>query len=315
MKKTCLLLVLLIAFSSNAQKCINYEVDEKGVIELTKEIKIPKIKSGYTLWLPDTDALGMVIFFNSRRDTIKREFIIDYSIENKLAVLYLTTENQVEFLFEKNKMLQLEKLMKSVMDEHLIPSNNLLFCGMSLAGTRAVKQAIFASDSLSQYNIEAKAIAICDAPLDMIRFHKEAVKAGLLEFHPLAANEGKWVSLYLEKELGGRPRDQIEAYIEYSPYSYVAGNKNLSQLKNVAIRAYTEPDIDWWIENRRKDYYGMNAVDLAALINELKILGNENASLIATEGKGYHPDGKRHPHSWSIVDEKALIDWFINLEE
>lgn len=57
----------------------------------------------------------------------------------------------------------------------------------------------------------------------------------------------------------------------------------------------------------------MNAIDLAALINELKILDNRRAELIITHDKGYLPDGTRHPHSWSIVDEKELIDWFVEM--
>ena len=57
----------------------------------------------------------------------------------------------------------------------------------------------------------------------------------------------------------------------------------------------------------------MNAIDLAALVNELRILGNERAELIVTRARGKLPDGTRHPHSWSIVDEKELIDWFLAL--
>jgi len=32
--------------------------------------------------------------------------------------------------------------------------------------------------------------------------------------------------------------------------------------------------------------------------------------LMITHDKGYHPDGARHPHSWSIVDEEDLAEWF-----
>jgi len=87
----------------------------------------------------------------------------------------------------------------------------------------------------------------------------------------------------------------------------------MEKFNNIAIRAYTEPDINWWIENRRKDYYGMNAVDLAAFINTLKINGNQEAELIVTNNKGYDDSGNRHPHNWNIVDEKELIQWFSQL--
>ncbi|MEZ5040542.1 MAG: hypothetical protein R2828_11630 [Saprospiraceae bacterium] len=76
-----------------------------------------------------------------------------------------------------------------------------------------------------------------------------------------------------------------------------------------------ENDVQWWMENRGKDYYGMNAIDAAALINALRLQGNDKAELILTQNKGYRPDGTRHPHSWSIVDEQELVDWFAGLLE
>jgi hypothetical protein len=180
---------------------------------------------------------------------------------------------------------------------------------MSLEGTRAMKQAMFTNDPDSKYKLKPKAIVICDSPLDMVRFHKEMVKAKKLNFNPVTANEGTWVSGYLESNLGGTPENKFHSYVEYSPYCYSDDSiKNFLNFEDIAIRAYTEPDVNWWIETRRKDYYSMNSIDLAALINELKIAGNENAELIITNNKGYLPDGTRHPHSWSIVDEKEMID-------
>ena len=40
-------------------------------------------------------------------------------------------------------------------------------------------------------------------------------------------------------------------------------------------------------------------------------MGNEQAELIVTSGKGYRPDlgGIRLPHAWSIVDERDLANW------
>lgn len=82
-------------------------------------------------------------------------------------------------------------------------------------------------------------------------------------------------------------------------------------LSGLAIRVYSEPDVHWWMENRGKDYYDMNTTDAAALVNALRLQGHKEAELILTRDKGFRPDGSRHPHSWSIVDEKALISWFL----
>jgi hypothetical protein len=148
----------------------------------------------------------------------------------------------------------------------------------------------------------------------MVRFHREMAKARDLDFHPATANEGRWVSGYLEKNLHGTPDESPAAYIDYSPYCYSAnGGPHVRSLLDVALRCYVEPDVNWWIDTRRKDYYAMNAVDLAALVNALKISGHRQAELITTQNKGFLPDGSRHPHSWRIVDEQELIDWFAGL--
>ncbi len=39
----------------------------------------------------------------------------------------------------------------------------------------------------------------------------------------------------------------------------------------------------------------------------------KNAESTITHDQGCHSDGTRHPHSWSIVDERELIDWFMEL--
>jgi hypothetical protein len=54
-----------------------------------------------------------------------------------------------------------------------------------------------------------------------------------------------------------------------------------------------------------------NIPDATALVNILRLLGNTQAELITTGGAGHMPDGSRNPHSWSIVDERALAEWLI----
>jgi hypothetical protein len=235
-------------------------------------------------------------------------------LTQKLAVLYATTENRLEFFFDTARLQEIENYIHEVISSYNISEDNMLYCGMSLEGTRALKLALFGQSEHSLHKLKPKAIAICDSPLDMVRFHKEMVKAIERNFNAVTVNEGTWVSGYLEANLGGTPGDTLSAYIDYSPYCYAAdGGPNLKFLKDIALRAYTEPDVNWWIDTRRKDYYSMNAVDLAALVNELKIRGNQQAELNITDNKGYHPDGTRHPHSWSIVNEKDLVDWFTRL--
>lgn len=315
MKIAFLILCLFSYAKLSAQRVMNMEIYEAGLIALSDTTTISKINKGYTIWLPEQgNPEGLIVFTHARRDTVDPEYIIEYALSKKLAVLYATTENRVEFFFDREKIQEIENYIHEVLTKFNIPENNLLYCGMSLEGTRALKLAMYGHTNESVYKLIPKAIAVCDAPLDMLRFHKEAVKAKQLNFNAIAANEGAWVSAYLERNLGGNPVDTLNAFVMYSPYSYVAnGGPYLQDFMNIAIRCYTEPDVLWWIETRRKEYYAMNAIDLAALINDLKIRGHSKAELIISQNKGFKPDGSKHPHSWSIVDEKELIDWFTEL--
>ena len=300
----------------SAQWVISKEFPVEGEVVLTEGISIPKVNNGYTLWLPQADSIrGLVVFTHPRRDTVNSDALIDYALAHDLAVIYATTDNRLEFFFAEEKMQEIESYVYGVLTKYAIPADNMLYCGMSLEGTRAMKLAMYGASEESEYRLRPKAIAICDAPLDMIRFHREMVRAKKLAYTPITQNEGTWVSGYLEANLGGTPSDTLAAYLQYSPFCYQDdGGPNLPAFARIAIRAYTEPDVQWWMETRGKDYYAMNAIDLAALINALRVRGHLKATLITTRDKGYLPDGTRHPHSWGIVDEKELIDWFLSLE-
>ena len=312
--KRVLLSLLLIPPLLTAQHVINVEYPSAGSIVYSKKTTLLKIKSGYTLWLPNEISKGIIVFFDENRDTVNKLPIIDLALKNQLAVLFVTTNNQVEFLFEESKIKELEGYIYEAISKNNIPKNNMLYCGMSLAGTRALKLAAFSQTTQSTYKLIPKAIAICDAPLDMVRNYRECKKASDLNINPVGATESEWVSSYIKSNLKGTPEQALNAYIKYSPFCYTAENGgNAKAFENIYLRCYTEPDVNWWIENRGRDYYGMNAVDLAALVNQLKILGSKRAELITTMGKGFREDGSRHPHSWSIVDENELVEWFTRL--
>ncbi len=311
------LIIFCAAFNfTQAQNIYQHDEILEGQIFLTETIAIPVENAGYTLVLPDdNEADGMLVFLNSHRDAgkvIEEPSLEFYAIQNNLGLLFATTGNKLEFFFSEDSIKKVDRYIGKVVGTYSIPKQNLFFAGMSLSGTRALKYAQFCIQGKSEYGILPAAIAVCDAPLDFVRFWKETDKAKRLNFNPLTANEGAWVTGYLEKNLGGTPKEKLNDYQNYSVYCYTADNGgNVSLLKNIPVRAYTEPDVLWWMETRRKDYYAMNAIDLAAMINELNILGNENAELIITYNKGFQPDGTRHPHSWSIVDSKDLVNWFL----
>ena len=63
----------------------------------------------------------------------------------------------------------------------------------------------------------------------------------------------------------------------------------------------------------RRDLYDWNGTDIVAMINDLKLMGNPDANVIITMGKGVRLNGTRHPHSWSIMDNEDCMKWIEGL--
>jgi hypothetical protein len=286
---------------------------------LTDSLSMPEENAGYTLILPEKAApKAVLVLFHSGRDTTDAGYEMRLYVEavkRQAAVLYVTTGNRFEFLFDESAYTQLDGYLHKAIVEHGLPADRLLFGGMSLAGTRAMKFAIWCLEGKSAHSIRPKAVTVCDAPLDFVRFWKALDRSKRLQINPIAANEAAWVTAVLERNLDGTPKERPEAYQDYSPYSHDTDNGGRAALlKDTPFRAYTEPDVQWWMDNRGNDYYSMNALDAAAVVNQLRISGNKKAELVLTSGKGVRPNGTRHPHSWSIVDNGELVEWLLGLE-
>ena len=182
--------------------------------------------------------------------------------------------------------------------------------GFSAGGTDAVLFAERCAEGRCTMPHAVRAVFAVDAPLDWYRLWENATM--VLEQRPPGANveEAQRIRTALTPRLGKTPTPSSQRYLRASPLAAKAREGgNARKLAGLAVRAYTEPDVQWWMENRGLDYYGMNAVDAASLIRHLKLLGNAPAELIVTTGRGYRADGTRHPHSWSIVDQGELAQW------
>lgn len=308
----CSIVLLVATGATAAQRVLRYEEQRQGQISLTDDIAIPAEAAGYTLILPEPEApKGLVVFFNASRDTTGNHFY-PLALQQQLGVVYVTSGNRLDFFFDDSTVARIDGYLHRAATQAGVAAPKLFFTGMSLAGTRALKYAIYCLQGKSAYGHQPQAVAVCDAPLDFVRFWHSCDRAKRIRAHDAAANEGEWVTGVLERHLGGAPAENLEAYQRYSIYSHGAKNGgNARWLKTTPVRAYTEPDVQWWMRTRRKDYYDMNAIDAAALVNMLHILGNEAAELIVTHDRGVLPDGTRHPHSWSIVGEGELVAWFV----
>ena len=288
----------------------------KQILSESDSITIPLSKQGYTLHLPESKPIATIIFpSGSALDTTRNidEYdIIDPALAKNMAVLFVSTGKIIEFLFTDKEIKIIDSLIGNALEKYELKNKPIFLAGMSLGGTMALRYSEYCFLNKSSFGLKPNAIAICDAPLDMVRMWHEQEQAIKNNYHPNAVGEAKWVLHYLKKHLDGSPDESMKNYIDYSPFVYKNENKNKTNLFiNTPIRMYHEPDINWWVENRAKDYNTINSIDLAGFYNSLRLLGNREVELITTYQKRKDYEKGSSPHSWTIVDNLELVDWFL----
>ena len=297
MKKRFLLLLIWIAQNVAAQEVI---------------FRNPKdsTQNFYQQYLPNAAPKGLIMVFYGQFSNPK------LATDAGFVLVSITPEaDYFQTLFAANILKMSNEMIAEICQKNKIPTNKVIMGGLSAAGTLALRLAEEGhKPKRNKLTIKPAAVFAIDPPLDYERFWVECNRKVKLNFHPVAVGEGREVLRRLKMAFGGSPAQFQQKYWAAAPYSHNAPNGGqIALLKNMPIRIYHEPDVDWWIENRRQDYSAMNSVDCAGAINDLRILGNTRAQLIGTTNRGYREDGTRHPHSWSIVDEKDLVDWCLEV--
>ena len=131
-----------------------------------------------------------------------------------------------------------------------------------------------------------------------------------INFSKTAVDEANYFIKRFETELGGSPSEQPKQYEKISSfYRDAPDGGNAKFLKSIPVRLYCDPDVNWYIENRRTPIEFTNLSDLTACIVQLRLLGNDDAELVTNIGKGYFPDGRRHPHAFSQLDSDEFLKW------
>jgi len=244
--------------------------------EVMRETKLPEIaqKAGYTVVLP--------------------YLIDDCNVIDK------------DNLYEK----RLENLIPQLINKYKIRKEKFILGGQSMGGHRAMFYTEQSYKSDNSNLIRPAAVFGVDPPLDMKRLYNSFVYGVNINFSPASVSEGTEFIRRFRIMYGGSPAEHPEKYEEAS--SYYADAKdggNAKYLKNIPVRLYCDPDINWIIENRRGNYATMNATDLSGCISQLKLLGNQQAEFVNCLGKGFKPDGTRHPHYFSMLDPDEFVQW------
>jgi hypothetical protein len=191
------------------------------------------------------------------------------------------------------------------------PPDKLVLGGFSAGGVGAVRYGEVAVEGSLAGAFRPRAIFAVDPPLDLRRWYHGLQLIVQRNQPSPSLDEAREVIQVLHDILGGAPDDVPEAYAHASAVlAFAEQGGNLKYLRDIPVRMYTEPDVLFFLEHVI-DLYSLNALDVVFAINELRAMGNREAELIVTNGKGYRPDlgGIRMPHAWSIVDEPDLADW------
>lgn len=263
----------------------------------------------YELILPQRQLQGILILFPGFSENpagIQTEFkVIEPAIQQGIAVA-LMKNNQQLWLKEAEKM-QLSTLLQQMMRENNIKNSNIYIGGFSSGGNIALLLSNYLM--AQQTPIMPKGVFIIDSPVDLLKLYENAQKNIARNLSPVSVAESKMLVNLLETNFG-KPEQSIHKYEEHSAYTGKTNHTgNVSHLKNVKIRLYTEPDTLWWKQNRGNDYEETNAYVIKSLSEQLSKKFGNKVEYIPTRNRGYRANGTRHPHSWSIVDVNDLIKW------
>jgi pimeloyl-ACP methyl ester carboxylesterase len=205
---------------------------------------------------------------------------------------------------------RLNRFIDTVFTKHNLSTKHFFIGGYSLGGVAAFQYAEQACQPNSKLRRPAGVFGI-DPPLDLERLYISMTTADRPKKNPISQKEDTYFANLFQEKFKTNPGANPKYFWNVSPFSRSdTSHSAIKPLVHVPLRIYNDPDINWYIDNRQVDYMDMNVFDAAAMINWLKSMGNDRAELINCLGKGRRV-GKnmRHPHSWSIVDGKELIDW------
>ncbi len=207
----------------------------------------------------------------------------------------------------------LDKIFKQVVEEHKAPKDKFILCGLSNGGMISFKYAINAVKESNTF-LTPKAIIGLDPPLDYARFYRYCEREIERNFHPGGVAEAKWMRDNYNRVYEGSPDEFPQNYIDASTFSYGAKDGgNAKYLNHIAVRMHTDLNVNYLINERKRDLNDWNGTDIVAFVNQLKINGNKNAEVIVTQNKGVRLDGTVHPHSWSIMDTDDTIKWILKV--
>jgi hypothetical protein len=268
----------------------------------------------YYKFVPKEVIKGVLIILpsggESIENTLRQMTLHKIAVENGIMVIvpsinWSTDNRDAEFNM-------LDKIFNEIVETYKVSKNNFIIGGLSNGAMISLTYAERATKNPENFFLIPKGIFALDAPLDEARFYKFCERDIKRNIVQSGVNEARRIKNNYDSIYGGSPDKFPEKYIENSIYSYGAKEGgNAKYLKEMPLLMFTDIDTDWLINERHRDLYDWNGIDIISMINQLKIMGNENAKVIVSQGKGIRSDGSKNPHSWSIMDSEVCLKWIM----
>ena len=306
-----LLLLSLDSFGQKTEKVIVYKQDPYNLYSTNDKDSTTLF---YQKLIPKDKPIGVLVILGGSgelvEDVMKQMTLHTLAVQKNMLVIFPSINNGPLKFIPQSQFL--DTIFKQIVQQYKIPKDKFIIGGFSGGAMLALTYVEKANKNNDNTFIIPKAIFGIDPPLDYAHLWNHCKNDIERNFSEAAVKEGKWLTKAYIEEFGGSPKDFPQNYIKYSIYSYSQKDGgNAKYLKNTPILLYTEPDILWEMKNRQRDYYDMNCLDISAMINLLQLQGNKDAELIITYNKGKRLSGKRHPHSWSIMDSRQCLTWIL----
>ncbi len=273
------------------------------VLEKMEEKSTPD----YDLYHSKTSKKTLVLFPGGAATAkhIREDFnILPAAAFSDISVLMMNFNKHL--WIDETQTESLAKVLEQALSENQLNDNEVYIGGMSMGGNVSLSLSNYLHKKQSP--IAPKGTFIIDSPIDLNALYENSVKdISNPDFDEQRLAEPKWIVNYFQKSFG---KDSLLENIQkVSPFTLATNTINITHLKNQNLRFYTEPDAQWWMENRGTEFENTNAFTIQKIANRLNTEGWENFELIETSTRGVRVNGDRHPHSWSIVEIHKLIKW------
>lgn len=313
--KVFLLLLVTVCCSGQEVEKVTLKIEDTWDLYVndgeSKELHYLKLAS-------KKEAIGALVIlpsgFERTNDVLKQIELHKRAAENGIVVIvpsinWGTDDRKAEFEV-------LNIIFEQVTNECKIPKGKFILGGLSNGGMIALAYAEKTVKNPELNYLRPIGVFGLDTPLDEAHLYEYAERELKRNFSDVGMAEAKLFLENYNKTYGGSPKEFPDKYIEASIYSYASENGgNAKYLKDMPIRMYTDLDVEWLMNERHRDLYDWNGTDIVAMVNQLKVLGNTDANVKISQGKGFRLDGTKHPHSWSILDTEDCLKWIIKLFE